>query len=548
MHAAPAFDEDDNDDEAYVAVPWRVYVGATGTQTFLCDQCRNSGADAVHAACVTLCTPAPTPPAADPCDVMTGALAATASPVCRARQVACQGTALRVCLSDRGTRFAMCALCAGNLLCEGATFSAAARARLAAAAPAPGTALAPGQVRLVRTPGDEALFPDEACVAAVERAAATLLCPELGTALPQPPPPCHVRRLPRFHFAGPRWGLYAGRALIAARTPLLSYGGEVVTAAEAAARVTRHGNNGFVMGLDGGALVCDAGAQPRCRTAYANDPRGSGLAPNCAYVELRCGGGCLARSTEGGDTCVHEHSHAVLLTLRDIAPGEELLVRYGAAYWAGGGDGGNGGDGGEVHPDGGPIMQLCGEVGVLRRIFALLAVHDRAACAAVQRSWRAVLADSGCWRSVFLGGESASPAVAAQPLRVLWALEAAAANADGMLDELDLRPLGKHLIRCNPLREADVRVQAVERVRAAERVQAAERVPSLWGVIARVARANTSLRRLALTRGRTDDDAADGWRAVRPRTAHLDYKAFHLWTSDGDDGRGAFRHAPVGRL
>jgi hypothetical protein len=465
------------------------------------------------------------------------------------------------------------------LLCEGAAFSAAARAWLSEAA-AGGAAgerpaappLARGQTRLVRTAADGALFADAARVAAFERAAAALLCApassdgssaddndgddrdDASAAAAARSASCRVRRLPRAHFAGPRWGLFAGAAGVAARTPLLSYGGEVVTGAEAAQRVAAHGNNGCVMALRGGALACDAGTQPRCRAAYANDPRGSGLPPNCAYVEVRCGGGCLRRAAAaaGCRACRPglEHSHALLVSLCDVAPGEELLVRYGDAYWAGGGDAAAAEQ--ERRGDGAAARALSGKhVDLLRAIFALLPVHDRAACAAVQRSWRRILREPASWRAVRLGD---APAPAAAPLRALWALEAAAAHADGTLHELDLRPLGLHRIASNPLRdERDERAQQERHL--TERpffpldgqpaFEGGEAAPNVWGVLARCARANPGLRRVALTRGRT---AGAAWRAVRPRTAIAGMDGFHSWSSDGDDGRGAFSHAPVGRV
>jgi hypothetical protein len=270
-----------------------------------------------------------------------------------------------------------------------------------------------------------------------------------------------VRELPAGHVAAPGRGVFAAAAL-PARTPLLVYGGEQLSddQAEDRAALPCGARNGFVFSLFGG-VACDAHAEPRCRAAYVNDPRGTGAAANCAFVEAWCGGGCHARADAGGSASGPPvHAHAMLCTLRDIAPGEELLASYGDAYWAAW----LGQSApvtrarasaarrvlriapmpyalGDVATDAAGVAGMHTSINVLEadvllRIFAYLTVaDDLAAVAAVQRGWRSLVrATPALWRAVTFRTVFVS-----RPARRALAVAAAAA---GQLETLDLRPLG----------------------------------------------------------------------------------------------------------
>ncbi len=274
-----------------------------------------------------------------------------------------------------------------------------------------------------------------------------------------------VRELPAGHVAAPGRGVFAAAAL-PARTPLLVYGGEQLSddQAEDRAALPCGARNGFVFSLFGG-VACDAHAEPRCRAAYVNDPRGTGAAANCAFVEAWCGGGCHARADAGGSASGPPvHAHAMLCTLRDIAPGEELLASYGDAYWAAWlgqsapvtrarssavrrvpriapmpcalGDVATDASGLSTSPARIDVL----EADVLLRIFCHLPwAEDLAAVRAVQRSWRSLVrATPSLWCAVRFWS-----VVEPRPARRALAVAAAAA---GQLETLDLRPLGNHRI------------------------------------------------------------------------------------------------------
>ncbi len=284
-----------------------------------------------------------------------------------------------------------------------------------------------------------------------------------------------VRELPAGHVAAPGRGAFAG-SLLHARTPLLVYGGELVSDAQADARGVLPGGdvNGFLFNLSATAgMACDPSATPRCRAAYVNDPRGSGADANCTFVEVWCGGGCHSRAA----TCsraaaaaappplpVPVHAHAVLCATRDIAPGEELLVSYGDAYWAGRSRAGRAV---ETKPYAvtarsaastlriAPTMQTAAgadntshtrinvlDAELLCRVFGCLTcAEDLAAVAVAQRAWRSLLrATPSLWRAVTF---RPALALAPRPARRVLAVAAAAA---GQLESLDLRPLGNAAI------------------------------------------------------------------------------------------------------
>ena len=258
-----------------------------------------------------------------------------------------------------------------------------------------------------------------------------------------------VRQLPPGHVAAPGRGVFAASPL-AARTPLLVYGGDVVRDEDAHA-------SGFVFSLSATAgLACDATATPRCRAAYVNDARGSGLPHNCAFLELWCGGGCHARcAADAAAQPQAVHAHMVLCTLRAILPGEELLVSYGDSYWAPPNARSRLStafdsrltNAAQCPPDAAPSMPAGAAAGtnigalegeLLCRVFGYVTyAEDLAAVAAVQRSWRALLrATPALWRDVVFRPPLA---LAQRPARRALAI---AANARGQLSTLDLRPLG----------------------------------------------------------------------------------------------------------
>ena len=342
-------------------------------------------------------------------------------------------------------------------------------------------------------------------------------------------------RLPAGHVAAPGRGVFATRAL-PERVPLLVYGGELVTDAEAdgpRASLPRGGLNRYILGFSAGAgadgLACDAGtALPRCRAAYVNDARGSGAPPNCAYVEVRCGGGCACRL--GGTPAAHAHAHAVLVTLRRVEAAEELTVSYGDPYWASmasaappharaaadaAADAALGAlraagaalrptrrsqavDEGVARPSVRSTSIDALDAKLLSLICEALPVHDRAAFGAVCRLWRSVAAVAQCWRNCRLG--EARGDTAASPSTLLWRLEAATANANGGLESMDMAPLGQ---RCDVLadecEEKDVRfyvhgtyieVAAATDYELPRRMRT--RSPGVWGTLFRVARANAA--------------------------------------------------------
>ena len=275
-----------------------------------------------------------------------------------------------------------------------------------------------------------------------------------------------VRQLPACHVAAPGRGVYAA-APLRARAPLLVYGGEVVRDEDAHA-------TGYVFGMVATpGVACDGSAEPRCRAAYVNDARGSGVAPNCAFLEVVCGGGCHARGPAGASgssaaavpTRQPVHAHTVLCALRDIAPDEELLVSYGDSYWAPPASASC-----KVmfahQPHAAPTKPAKGAAAssasstridalnneLLLRVFSLLrCAEDLAAVAAVQPAWRALVrASPTLWCDVIF-----RPALALAPRPARRAL-AVAANAAGRLTSLDMRPLGDcSLLKCLMPGESD---------------------------------------------------------------------------------------------
>jgi hypothetical protein len=484
-------------------------------------------------------------------------------------------------------------VCADNELREGTTFSAAARAQLAAAAAALPHAppLAPRAVRLARAalspplprgaaaPLDGADADDDA-TATLTRAIGALLFPDDGGGDSSS---SHwrlrsrvvVRALPSSHAAAPGRGVFAAAAQ-PAHTPLLVYGGELVSDAEAddgahAMLLDRYNTpNHFLMRLQPG-LACDAGStRRRCRAAYVNDARGSGAPPNCAFLEVQCGGGCLFRESDDDDGCgrdddddfclAHPHPHAVLVTLRDVAQGEELTVSYGHAFWAAfssrvvnddatcddapavprgvavaamrpvrrpAPDASEAAGASAAAAAGGVVISRETHIDalpeqLLQRIFEALPVFDRASFARVRAAWRRVAAQPHLWRSVRLGAAATARSTS---FDILWRLEAAAAHAQGGLHTLDLAPLGQRCrIRADVHDERDVRLFDGDagwhaRPFAHEPYDHAPRAPGLWGVLMRVARANApSLREVRLTLNALPsegDDDVDSWPAAR---------------------------------
>lgn len=147
-----------------------------------------------------------------------------------------------------------------------------------------------------------------------------------------------VRRVAADHPAAPGCGLFATAALDA-HTVLAEYGGELLTAAEGSARdLMPDGTRNaclfaVALGLEGAEMEIDGSRAPRSVASYVNDHAGGvGSAANTRFMEVLCGGGCACKGGRGRQAAV-VHPHLVMLTAAAVEAGDELVTRYGDAYW-----------------------------------------------------------------------------------------------------------------------------------------------------------------------------------------------------------------------
>ena len=161
-----------------------------------------------------------------------------------------------------------------------------------------------------------------------------------------------VQPVPAGHAAHPGYGLFA-RAALRCETLLSEYGGDLLAEEECDARdpLPDGSRNTCMFGVcvsEDAEMDIDGTPQPRALAAYVNDYTGIAAGSDTAtgftqealraagvntrFMEVLCGGGCLCKGGAARQPGV-VHPHLLMYTIADVAPEQELLTLYGAAYW-----------------------------------------------------------------------------------------------------------------------------------------------------------------------------------------------------------------------